>query len=324
MIPKRLKKGDTIGIVAPSNPILEHKKVFIENGIDYLKSLGFNVIFSKNAFAINKYGYAAGTPEQRADDINAMFKDKNIAAIWCAQGGDNANDVLDLLDYDLIKKNPKIFLGKSDIDVLLLAINTMTGLITFHCPDPKIGKDHSQAELDPEYTKKWLKQRLINGKIGPIEKSSEWKCLRKGKAEGKILGCNLSSLSKLTGTKYFPDFKDAILFLEVYDSDIRVVFYKLTQLKNSGVFDKIKGIVVGYAYGFQDKERFDKKPKVDKEGNKVLFENLVLEATENYSFPILKINEFGHYFTHLFLPIGGRIKMDADNLSLEITEKCVD
>ena len=320
MIPDKLKKGDTIGIVTPSTPITPDYKQFFDNLIEYFNQLGFNVVFAENALAIDKYGVSGGSIAQRADDINNMFRDDKIKAIWCAQGGHTANQILDFIDYESIKNNPKIFMGKSDIDMLLLAINKMTGLITFHTPDPKLGK---ATDFDFEYSQKAFNDRLIKGKIGMIEKSSEWKCVRKGKATGRIIGCNLMTILKLAGTKYFPDFNKAILFLEDYTSDIREIIYKLTQLKQIGVFDKISGIVIGYIYGFQDKQFLDKNPKRDKNGNKVNFEDVVLDITKEYDFPILKINEFGHYCPNAFIPINCKAEVDATNLSLEIIEDCV-
>ncbi|MEA3515546.1 MAG: LD-carboxypeptidase [Nanoarchaeota archaeon] len=320
MIPRKLKKGDTIGIVTPSKPITQDQRYLFDNTIDYLNQLGFNVIYAKNALSIDKYGVSGGTVEQRAEDINHMFSDEKIKAIWCAQGGDTANQILDFLDYELIKNNPKIFMGKSDIDLLSLAINKMTGLITFHAPDPKLGK---ATDFDFEYSKKAFNERLIKGEIGIIERSSEWKCIRKGKATGSIIGCNITSILKLAGTKYFPDFNKKILFVESYTSGINDIIYELTQLKQIGVFDKISGIVGGYIYGFQDKKYLDKNPKIDKNGNKVNFEDIVLDVTKDYDFPILKINEFGHYCPNAFIPINCKAEVDATDLSIKIIENCV-
>ena len=122
MLANKLKKGDTIGVVTPSNPILESHKIYIDKAVKYLKGLELNVIFSKNAFLKDKYGVSGGNAEQRADDVNEFFSDSGINAIWCVHGGETANEILDLIDYNLIEKNPKIFLGKSDIDLLHLAI----------------------------------------------------------------------------------------------------------------------------------------------------------------------------------------------------------
>lgn len=319
MLPNRLKKGDTIGIVSPSKPILEKKKICVNNAIKYLETLGLNVISAKNAFSKDKYGVSGGTAKERADDINKMFFDKNINAIWCIQGGETANEILDLIDYNLIKKNPKIFLGKSDIDLLHLAINKKTGLTTFHSPDIKLGI----GDMDFEYSKKWFIKRLLKGEIGEIERFTDWKTVRQGNAEGKIVGCNLSSILKLAGTEYFPDFKNAILFLENYEGGIKTIIYKLTQLKQIGVFEKIKGMVIGYIYGFQNKEYLRQNPKLDKDGSRVNYENIVLDIVKDYDFPILKINEFGHRCPNAILPIGVKVKLDATNKKIVILENCV-
>ncbi len=320
MLPNRLKKGDTIGIITPSKPILKNQKMIINNAIKYLKTIGLNTVFSKNAFLKDKYGVSGGTAKERANDINNLFSDKKINAIWCVQGGETANEILDLIDYELIKKNPKIFLGKSDIDLLHLAINKKTGLIVFHSPDIKIGK---KLDMDFKYSKKWFIKRMFNGKIDKIEKSTDWKIIRNGSAEGKIVGCNLSSILKLAGTEYFPNFKNTILFLEGYMSDIKTIIYKLTQLKQTGVFEKITGIVIGYIYGFQDKKQLQQNPKLDKDGNKVNYEDIILDIVKNYNFPILKINEFGHCCPNAILPIGVKVRLDATNKKIVILENCV-
>jgi muramoyltetrapeptide carboxypeptidase len=296
-----LQKGDTIGVIAPSKPFTEEKKFELDNFISYMNELGIKVELSKNFYASSKYG--TGSQQERADDINSMFADKNINAIWCLQGGDNANQMLDLIDYEIIKNNPKIFIGKSDIDVLLLALNKKTSLITFHSCDSKIG---SNKELDFDYTKKWFEKRLFE-KSKEIEPSEEWLCINKGQAEGKIIGCNLVSILKLAGTEYFPNFTDSILFIETYCSRPTEIIYQIAQLKHIGTFDKIKGIVVGHNYQFQSEE--------------FTVEDIVKDLLVNYNFPIIKINEFGHYQPHAFLPIGAKVKLDATNKSITVIEE---
>jgi muramoyltetrapeptide carboxypeptidase len=300
MLAKSLKKGDAIGVVAPSNPFNQERKIEFDNFIEYVNGQGIEVKLSKNFYASGKYGI--GTPEERADDINSMFADKNIKAIWCLQGGDNASQTLDLIDYDIVKNNPKIVIGKSDIDVLLLALNKKTKLITFHSCDPKIGRNR---ELDFDYTKKWFKERLFE-KSKDIEPSKEWTCVNEGQAEGKILGCNPISILKLAGTEYFPDFTDSILFIEAYKSCPKEIIYQLTQFKQIGTFDKIKAIVIGNNFEFQSDD--------------FKVEEMIKELLTEYNFPILKINEFGHYQPHAFLPIGAKVKLDATNKTIEIIE----
>lgn len=302
MLAKSLQKGDTIGIIAPSKPFNQDKKFELDNFIDYMKNQGIEVKISKNFYASDKYNVSAGTPEQRAEDINLMFADKSIKAIWCLQGGEPANQTLDIIDFDNVKKNPKLFMGKSDIDVLLLALNKKTDLITIHCCDTKIG---SNKELDFDYTKEWFKKRLFK-KSKIIKPSEKWFCINKGQAEGKIIGCNTSSILKLAGTQYFPDFTGSILFIETCKSNPAKIIVQLTQFKQLGVFEKIKGIVIGNNFEFQSEE--------------FKVENIVSEFLKKYNFPILKINEFGHYQPHAFLPIGAKVKFDATNKSIEIID----
>jgi len=300
MLAKPLKKRNTIGIVAPSKPFDLSRKSELDNFINYIKEQGIEVKLSNNFYA-NKY-YGGGTPKEKADDINSMFADKNINAVWCFQGGDNANQTLDLIDFDLIKDNPKIFIGKSDIDLLLLAINKKTDLITFHSCDTKIGRG---IEMDFDYTKRWFIRRLFE-KSNEIEPSEEWICVNEGQAEGKILGCNLSSILKLAGTKYFPDFMNSILFIETYKSTPTRILYQLTQFKQLGVFEKIKGVVVGNNFEFGSDE--------------FKVEEIVNDFLQSHDFPILKTNEFGHYQPHAFLPIGAKVELNATNKTIKILD----
>lgn len=295
-----LQKGDTIGVIAPSKPFTEEKKLELDNFIYYMNEQGMKVELSKNFYACGIYG--AGNPQKRADDINSMFANKKINAIWCLQGGDNANQTLDLINYDIVKNNPKIFIGKSDIDVLLLTLNKKTNLITFHSCDPKIGRG---KELDFDYTKKWFEKRLFE-KSSEIEPSEEWTCINKGQTEGKILGCNLISVLKLAGTEYFPDFKDSILFVETYKSRPTEIIYQIAQFEQIGIFNKVKGIVIGHNFEF--------------ESDDFKVEEIIKDILTKYDFPILKINEFGHYQPHSFLPIGTKINLDATNKKITITE----
>ena len=311
MLAKSLQKGDTIGIIAPSNPTTQDKKYLLDNAIKKFENLGFKVVCSKNCFNIDKYGVSGGEPQERADDFNEMFSNPEIKEIYCASGGDTANQILSLIDYEAIKKNPKIFLGMSDIDVLHLAINTKTDLVVFHCSDPKSGRPGKPTDLDIEYTWQNFQNRIIN-KSKIVSASSERICVRKGITEGKIIGCNLSSILKLAGTPYFPNFENSILFLEGYSENTKKVICKLQQLKEIGVFDKIKGIVIGYVVGFQD-EKWIKENNI-----KAKYEDIVLDITKEYDFPILKTNDFGHECPNCFLPIGGTAKLDASNKSIEI------
>lgn len=314
MVPNKLKKGDTIGVVVPSKCLYDeknHKELLNEFKDWMLQEHEVNVIFGKNIFKKDKFEVTAGTDKERAEDINDMFANPEINAVWCFQGGGGANQTLDHLDYDLIKKNPKLFLGMSDIDVLLLVINKMTGLVTFNTPDSKRGRD---LDMNFEYSQKSFVDRLFKGEK-EIKSNSKWKTIRKGKAEGKIMGCNVSSILKIAGTKYFPDFTDSIILLEGYKPDVEEMKFKLEQLRQIGVFDKCKGLVLGFMYSFEN-------PEGRKESGikNVDFADIVLDRTKDYNFPILKINEFGHRCQNAFIPIGVKAKLDATNKKFQIIE----
>ena len=304
IIPKKLQKGDKIGIVSPSNPVTEIWEIQLESGIRVLKEdFGLDVLLAPNALK-NTLGYSA-TPEEKAEDINAMLADKSIKAIVCSQGGANANSVLPFLDYDLIRSNPKIFLGISDITVLLNAIYHKTGLVTFHGNDVMwgFGRKHELYDEDE------FRIRLMEGRTEIINKNSEWKCIRKGKTEGTLIGGNLNCMNKLIGTEFMPCFEGNILFLEDFgeEGDSAEVHCLLYHLKQIGVFEQISGLWLGHY-----------KNKLD-----VQFEDIALDVLKSYDFPILKCDDFGHNCPNTTLPVGAKVRLDADRQEVVILESCV-
>ncbi|MBU1932253.1 LD-carboxypeptidase [Patescibacteria group bacterium] len=304
MIPKKLQIGDTIGIVSPSGAVSKELENQFDKGVDFLKNLGFKVRIGKNALS-NTLKYSA-SPQEKADDINSMFADSEVKAIICSQGGANSNSILPLLDFAVIKDNPKIFLGISDITVLLNSIYQKTGLITFHGNDVMwgFGAEHT------EYDEQEFIDRLVKGKIGEVKHNSEWKCIREGTAEGILIGGNLNCLNKLAGTEYLPDFEAKILLLETFDESNAPedVEAELSRLKQMGVFEKIKGLWIGY---------YNHKSKIP-------YEEIVMNVVKDYDFPILKCDDFGHNTPNTTIPIGARIKIDAINKQVVLLDKCVE
>ncbi len=300
IIPKKLQIGDTIGIVSPSGSVTKEGMNQFNRGIDFFKKFGFKVKVAKNALS-NTLKYSA-TPQEKADDINSIFLDSEVKAIICSQGGANSNSILPLIDFNIIKDNPKIFLGISDITVLLNAIYKETGLITFHGNDVMWG-------FGTDYDKQEFKDRLIEGKIGEIKHNSKWKCIRDGIAEGVLIGGNLNCLNKLAGTKYLPSFESKILFLESFDGSNppEKVEAELYRLKQMGVFEKIKGLWIGY---------YNHKSKIP-------YEKIVMNVVEDYDFPILKCDDFGHNTPNTTIPIGIKIKLDARNKQVILLDKCL-
>ena len=279
----------------------------LEHGTRFLENLGFEVVVGKHVCS-NTLGYAASSLE-KAEDINRMFADPDIKAILCAQGGDTANACLSELDWELIRENPKIFGGISDITVLLNAIYARTGLVTFHGNDLMWGFGRKPTPYDSQE----FLHRLVEGRIGKIPANRPRQTIRRGRAEGRLLGGNLRCLLKLAGTHYLPDFNGAILFLESLGFDPATCDCMLRQLKQMGIFDQVHGVIIGYIDGV------DNDPQAD-----IYLQDVLLNVTGEYTFPILKVNDFGHNCPNTALPVGARVRIEADDIQeIEILEKCV-
>jgi muramoyltetrapeptide carboxypeptidase len=306
LIPRKLSKGDAIGIVSPSTPVTPSLAGQCEAGVAFLESHGFRVVIGKHVHSTT-LGYAA-SPREKAEDINQMFEDETIRAIICSQGGATANACLPYLNWDSIRKHPKVFLGISDIAVLLNAIHHKTGLITFHGNDLLWGFGRNPTTYDEQE----FLACFINGRIGEIPPNRERRTIRPGIAEGRLLGGNLHCLLKLAGTPYFPDFAEAILFVEDIGIEPEGCDHLFQQLKQIGVFDQIRGVIIGYIDGLQNKE------------NAVMqMEDVLLHVSAEYDFPVLKTDDFGHNCPNTVLPVGGRARIDADKGRIEILEECV-
>ncbi len=306
IIPKKLVKGDSIGIVSPSTPVTQELAGQFKKGIEFVENLGFNVVVGKHVYS-NTLGYAA-SPQEKAEDINQMFADESIKAIICSQGGVTANSCLPYLNWNGIREYPKVFLGISDITVLLNAIYYKTGLITFHGNDVVWGFGRNPSTYDEQE----FITRLIDGKIGEIPPSRKRRTVRSGAAEGKLLGGNLHCLLKLAGTPYFPDFTRAILFVEAIGITPEGCDHLFQQLKQIGVFDQIRGVIIGYIDGLQNNEKA-----------LMQMEDVLLHVTTEYNFPVLKADDFGHNCANTVLPIGGEVRINTDSLTIEVLEKCV-
>ena len=302
--PNKLNLGDTIGVVAPSNPIIGENIEEIEKAKKIIEDKGFKIKFSKNLFS-NSNGYSA-TAKEKADDINDMFLDKNIKMIWCAKGGENSNSILDYLDYNNIRNNPKIICGYSDITSITNAIYKRTGLVTFSGTNFKtIATDETDYSLN-EVLKRFYE---CSSELGNDD--DEDMTINKGFAEGILVGGNLSLIYGLSCGKYALDFKDKILFLEELglESDPALVSNHLYYMKQNGVFNQIKGLWIG---------NYEHDSNISLE--KILLDTLDREI----NFPIIKSNYFGHTERKTVIPIGTKAKIDTSKKrKISITEKCV-
>lgn len=295
----KLKKGDTVGVIAPSSKIDEDDLEAINNSVLLMESTGLKVKFGKNAFK-NTLGYGA-TPKEKAEDINEMFADKEVKLIFCVSGGFNSNSVFDYLDYDIIKNNPKPLCGFSDSTSIENVIYSKTGVITFNGPTFK-----SLTSWATPYAYEEFVKRFIDGDMRLGKPEDEYVTVCKGQAEGILVGGNLSLTNEMVCGKYSIDFTDKILFIEEFclESPPELVSNYLYHMKQNGVFDKIKGIWVGNYDG------------------SVALEKILLDVLEDeYKFPIVKSNNFGHTEKKTVIPVGGKARIDTTKaVKIEITE----
>lgn len=300
MLANKLKVGDTIGVIAPDKALKSKDIKPLENATKYFESLGLKVKYGKYLFSEDNY--CAGTPEERAKDLNDMFSDKEVKAIFTVKGGDMVNGILPYIDFENIKNNPKIFLGMSDITVLLCAINKMTELITFHCQDYVwFGKNEVT-----DYDKNEIIDKLFNGNktILPYEER-QFIDFKNEEIRGKIYGTNVRCLLKLLGTPYMPDLGNVVLFLEGFHSDIIQWNSMLEQYNQMNAFNK--AIVFGYIYQLQHIE--ENKYSIVAELRKI-----------NSNVPVIKTNDFGHIHGNSIIPIGAEVTINADENSIAVSE----
>lgn len=304
MIPNKLKKGDTIAVIAPSNTVKQDDTKFLKETEKMFSKYGINVIYGKNIYS-NTLGYGA-TPREKAEDLNEAFANSKVQAIFCAKGGENSNTIFEYIDYELIKQNPKIFCGFSDSTFLLNMIYEKTGLTTFHGSTFK-----AISDWDAPCVFNDIIDKMVNEKISLNMKQESFKTIKPGKAEGILLGGNLSCIREMVCGKYSIDFKDKILFIEDLGEESNPKFESnfLYYMKQNGVFNKINGLWIG---------NYEHESKIG-------LENIVLDVLENnYNFPIIKSENFGHIAEKQVIPIGVKSRIDTMNKEkIILMEKCV-
>ena len=307
MIPSKLKKGDTIGVIAPSNYIEKDDLEYINASIALMEASGFKVKFGKYVFE-DTLGYGT-SPEKRAADINWAFKDDEVKAIMCVKGGEDSNTTLDYIDYEMINKHPKIICGFSDNTSILNAIHEKTGLVTYHGPTFKSLTSWETGYAYKQFIKTFAEntESLIMG-----EPEDEYTTIQAGQATGELVGGNLSLFTKLVCGKYAVNVQDKILFLEElgFEAAPEMVNSNIYYLKQNGVFDRIAGLWIGnYEHP-----------------SKVSIEKIIKNAIEDeYKFPIIKSDNFGHIDKKIIIPIGTKAEINTnEKIKIKLVEKCVD
>lgn len=312
--PERLNEGDTVGIVAPASPLPDPKN--IDRSVAALERLGFKPRLAPHARA--RWGFLAGSDRDRAADIMDMFSGKRVRAIICLRGGYGAARLLPLLDYGIIRANPKIFLGYSDITSLHCAFLVKARLVSFH--GPMLNSDFINDTM-PECTLSGLLRTLMQpvapGSIcnGYDKKSVE--VFKRGRASGELLGGNISILCTTLGTPYQPSFKRKILFFEDLDEVPYRFDRMLTHLLNAGVLQQVAGVAIGI-----NKNCIDPKAKKCKEYRQTV-EDVFKERLGPLRVPVVVGLPFGHVPCNVTLPIGVRVTLDANIGDLIIDEEAV-
>lgn len=313
VFPKRLKQGDTIVLVAPAGAL--DQKVELDIAVESFQALGLKVKVGQHV--LDRDGYFAGTDQDRAADINQAFADPNVDGIIAVRGGWGCNRILPFLDFTAIKKNPKVLLGYSDITTLLNGLYQQTGLVSFHGPVGISYWGQDQAEQmrrmifdggkftiqnPPNQDPKALTQR--KGRIQTINS---------GTAEGRLVGGNLTVLTSLVGTPYLPDMQDKILFLEDVGESIYRIDRYLSTLQLAGKLQQLKGVAFGQCADCNPEKGY---------GGFTL-----LQILEHYfkplGIPAFMGGQFGHVRDNNILPLGVKVKIDADKGSLTLLESPV-
>jgi len=304
IVPAALKIGDTIGVCAPAGGI--KSKSEITDFEEILNNLGYKVIFSQNIE--KKTGYFSGTDTERASDFMELIQNSEVKAIFFIRGGWGCARILDLLDYEIIRNNPKIIMGFSDPTALLCAITTKTGLITFHGP----GGNSTWNEYSLDY----INQLLVAGLPVVYQNKTEDLPIitySKGTVEGDLFGGNLSVLSGMIGSYYVPNWKGKILFLEDVAEEPYRIDRMLTHLKLAGVFDEISGLILGNF----------RKCLAEEPDLSFTLEEVFDQHFKGAKFPVYYGAQIGHTTNKFTVPIGVKIEMNADNGTFRLLNSVV-
>lgn len=295
--PRPVRLGSTIGLVATATAVERDKISWAEEN---LLRLGFKVKTGRNAG--NKYGYLAGTDAERAFDFNSMFEDDSVDAVWCLRGGWGSARILDSIDFDLIKANPKAVIGYSDITSLLNAIYVQTGLVTFHGPLAVYGES--------QYTEELFLDLLLDQKTDAFENHPEANIvtINPGTASGRLLGGNLTVLTHILGSPYAPDFNGSILFLEDVSEPAYSVDRMLTHLKLAGVLDRIRGFIFGTCARCTGDERA------------FTVEQIIENHIKPLGIPAYTGASIGHMLHKMTVPVGVNVSMDASRGIFKVNE----
>lgn len=312
--PPKLKKGDTIGLITPAGPITTEQ---LERTKTLLNQLGFKTYHTKNVLL--KKGYLAGTDAERLDDLHQMFNNENVNAIMCIRGGYGTPRILENIDYDLICKNPKIFIGYSDITALLQAIYKFSGLVTFH---GVVGISDFTEYTQNNFLKVLTNSNnslLIQSILPDDNKKDEYKpyIIEKGIAQGELAGGNLALIVALMGTPFEIKLEGKLLFIEEIGEAPYKVDRMLTQLILSGKLQKAKGIVLGV---FNDCDFNNDDITAE---NSLYLKEVLIDRLSGLGIPVIYGFSFGHIANQAIFPIGIKAELNTETRTIKLLEKAV-
>ncbi|MEX2456676.1 MAG: LD-carboxypeptidase [Balneolaceae bacterium] len=298
--PNRLKEGDTIGLVAPAGIIFDGEEFNRMRSV--LEEMGFKVKFGDHVR--KRHGYFSGEDEERAEDLNRMFADDEVNGIIAVRGGWGCARILRYLDFDMIRKNPKVYSGFSDNTTLHLAILAYSGLVTFHGP---MGNS-TWSDL----TRKYFHEVLVEGKMSEMKSKSKVKTIQDGKSQGGLIGGNLSILTTSLGTPYQPDTRGGILFLEDIGESSYKIDRMLTHLREAGMMEDLAGFVFGKCTNCGD-------------GTQPTFtlEEVLKQHIEPLGIPAIYGADISHEDDNFTLPMGLQADLNADDGTITLLEEAV-
>jgi muramoyltetrapeptide carboxypeptidase len=311
--PPRLVRGSRIALVAPAGPLLERDDLTRAEAL--CRALGYEPRLGPNT--AERYGYFAGTDEQRLADLNGALRDPEVDAVWCIRGGYGTTRILDRVDLEAFARRPKPLMGYSDITAVLNAATRRTGVVTFHAP-------MARASMRP--FSRWHFERVLAtpepaGRLGQlpeppdvlVPRENRVATLRGGVAEGPLIGGNLSLLQCLVGTPHLPDLEGAILFLEDVGEDLYRVDRMLAHLRMAGSLERLAGVAVG---------RFTELKRAMTDGA-LGFDEVLATYFLPLGIPVAHGFPVGHIDDQWTLPLGVRARLDADAGELELLEAAV-
>ncbi|MCD6557307.1 MAG: LD-carboxypeptidase [Bacteroidales bacterium] len=309
-IPKKLKKGATFGLITPSGVITKKQ---LEETVKEIESLGYKAYYK--ASILSEFGYLAGTDEERSDELIHMFENPDVDAILCVRGGYGAIRILDLIDYNIIKKNPKIFIGYSDITALITAFYLKSGLVSYHGPVGISTFNEFSLKSLFNIISKTKSTHLYSYEREPeTDNNSEFDffTINNGKASGELIGGNMSVLVSMIGGKFEPEFKGKIVYLEEIDEKTYKIDKMLTQLIYSTDLKEASGIIFGIFSGCDNNE----EPTF-------LLKELLIQIITPLKIPVVYGFPFGHVKNKITLPTGIKAELNADTKTLKLIEKTV-